>query len=444
MTIPTSPPWLRLIPVAIRSKLEGRTSLHSIIHNTGWLLTDQALRMVMGILVGAWVARYLGPIQYGELAYVVAFVAFFQVITLLGLDGIAIRDIALNKAESPVILGTILRLRIILGFICWGASVAGMSLFRPGDYQSLILTAIVAASLIFQSANTIDLWFQSQTQSKRTMIAKNIAYLITSGLKVWMILAKASLVLFAAAGLIEMILTAIALTAAYRIYPSPDRWKWDMTWAKQLTRESWPYMLSGLAIIIYMRIDQIMLREMMGERELGIFSAALPISTAWYFIPMMISQSVGPSIAKKKQTDPTGYDRAIDRLFSMMWWIMLPLSVAIALLSGPIVQLLYGDAYATSATVLAVHVFANIPVGLGVMQSIWILNEHRNTLSLTMTVIGAVTNVGMNLVLIPKYGAVGAAIATVISYMVAAFLSNIVFAPKIFRRQIISLFGVQF
>ncbi len=123
----------------------------------------------------------------------------------------------------------------------------------------------------------------------------------------------------------------------------------------------------------------------------------------------------------------------------MMWWIMLPLSATIALLSGPIVRLLYGEAYAASASVLAVHVFANLPVGLGVMQSIWILNEQRNTLSLTKTIIGAVTNVGMNIVLIPKYGAIGAAISTVFSTLVSGVLSNVYFAPKIFKRQVLSL-----
>jgi O-antigen/teichoic acid export membrane protein len=421
--------------------MEGRVNLHAMIHNTGWLLADQALRMVMGILVGAWVARYLGPTQYGELSYVIAFVAFFQVITLLGLDGIAVRDIARNRLESPAILGTVLWLRLVIGFICWGASVAGMAWFRPGDHQSLILTAIVAASLIFQSANTIDLWFQSQTQSKRTVLAKNIAYLIISGLKVWLILAKAPLVLFAVAGLIEMVLSAIALAAAYRIYPSLDRWKWDTTWAGKLLCESWPYMLSELAIIIYMRIDQIMLREMIGEGELGVFSAALPLSASWYFISMMIAQSIGPTIARKKQSDPIVYERSITQLFSLMWWTMLPLTLGIALLSRPMVVLLYGPAFSASAEVLAIHVFANIPVALGVAQGIWIINEQKNTLSLTKTVMGAVSNILLNLLLIPKYGAIGAAVATVASQSISSVLSNIVLAPEIFKKQLTSIAG---
>ena len=443
MTVPSNPLWLRYTPAPIRRRLEGRTNLHSIIHNTGWLLADKALRLGMGLFVGAWVARYLGPSQFGELAYVMAFVAFFQTISLLGLDGIAIRDIAREKNASPAILGTVLWLRLTTGFICWFAAVAGMAMFRPGDTHTLILTAIISGSLIFQAADTIDLWFQSQTQSKLTVFSKTISYIIASGLKVWLIVVKAPLILFAVVSLAELALSAIALMVAYRQFPAPFRWAWDVAWAKKLLRESWPYILSSLAIIVYMRIDQIMLREMIGVRELGVFSAALPLSSTWYFIPMMISQSIGPTIARKKISDPFGYEKSITQLFSLMWWTMLPLTVGIALFSQPIVALLYGPDYKASATVLAIHIFANIPVALGVSQGIWIINQGRNTLSLSKTVIGAISNVLLNLLLIPKYGALGAASATVCSQMIAAVLSNIFLDPAIFKKQIISIAGWQ-
>src|SRR2546430_311610 len=164
-------------------------------------------------------------------------------------------------------------------------------------------------------------------------------------------------------------------------------------WAWRLMRESWPYLLSGLAISIYMRIDQVMLRGMVSEHELGIYSAALPLSTVWYFIPMAISASVGPTIARRKQNDPVAYDQAIAQLFSLMWWVMLPLSTAIAIASGTLVALLYGEAYSASARVMSIHVFANVPIALGIAQSNWIVNEKQNMISLYRTVLGAASNV---------------------------------------------------
>ncbi|TLU87934.1 MAG: flippase [Chlorobium sp.] len=438
MSTSPNPFWLRLAPQFLRQRLQGKATLHDIIQNTGWLLADKFLRLGMGLLVSAWVARYLGPSQYGELAYVLSVVVFFQVLSQLGLDGIAIRDMARDREAASAILGTVFRLRIITGFFCWLGAVGLMALFRPGDSSTLLLTAIVAGSLVFQAADTVDLWFQSQTQSKRTVLAKTISYLLNSLFKISLILSNAPLLYFAIAGLAEIAMSAIALYVSYGRFPAPVKWAWDIGWGKRLLKESWPYMLSGLAITIYMRIDQIMLREMLGTHELGIFSAALPFSTTWYFIPMMIAQSTGASIAKKKQSDRAGYERAIDRLFSLMWWIMLPLCIAIALLSVPIIKLLYGEAYSESSNVLAVHCFANIPIALGVMQGIWIVNERKNMLSLALTVIGAITNIGLNFFMIPKYGALGVAAATVASHCVSVF-STVVFAPQIFRRQFLSL-----
>jgi PST family polysaccharide transporter len=430
------------IPASFQKHIAGRRNLHAIIQNTAWISADRAMRIIMGLIVGSWVARYLGPLQYGVFSYVLAFLAFFIVISQLGLESIAIRDIANEKKNSPEILGTVIRLRLITGLFCWGIAILCMMLLRPGDIQSIALTAIIGGTLVFQASDTIDLWFQSQTQSKRTILSKAFSYFVSSGLKIILILINASLLYFAFVTLIEAMFSALALWISYRQFPTPSRWKWKTDIASQFLRESWPYLLSGLSIIVYMRIDQIMLREMKGDFELGIFSAALALSSAWYFIPTAICISVAPMMARRKHDNQIGYEKGLKQLFSLMWWILLPLSIGIAITAVPLVALLFGVAYKASAIVLAIHVFSNIPVGLGVVQSIWIINERKNTMLLYKSVMGAISNVLFNFILIPGYGAQGAAIATLISFSVSAVFSNIIFAPKIFKQQISSLFNL--
>ncbi len=421
-------------------RLNSSSELSSIISNTAWLFAEKLMRMVMGVLVGAWVARYLGPSQFGELAYIIAFATFFRVIGKLGLDGVAIRNLARDLNSVPKTLGTVLRLRLITGLLCWFAAVGSMALIRPNDAQSLALTAIVAGTVIFDSAETVDLWFQSQLQSKRTVLSKGISYLVANALKIVLILAKAPLIAFAIITLIEVVLSAFAFWFAYSTYPSSLKWKWDVKQAIHLLGESWPYLLSALAIVVYMRIDQIMLKEMIGSREVGIYSVALPLSTAWYFIPTAICTSFGPSIARKKVESESSYNRAISKLFSLMWWLTLPLCIVIAFSATFLTSMLYGNAYSRSANVLAIHIFSNVPVALGVAQSKWIINEGRSLLSLYKTLLGAACNLLLNFVLIPDYGALGASVATVISQLVSGFLSNLLLAPKVFHMQLISLF----
>lgn len=436
-----NPWWLRYLPAFIRSRFEGRVGLHAVFRNTGWLAADRFLRMGMGLIVGVWVARYLGPAQYGELSYVIAFATFFQVVSLLGLDGVAVRDIAMNRRESAAILGTVFRYRLASSLVCWILLVISMALYRGADRQVLVMTVIVGASFVFQAVDTVDLWFQSQTRSKMTVLAKSFSYVASSLLKVTLILFHAPLLYFAVAGFVESVLSAIALYYSYTKFPAPFPWRYDRVFGRRLLTESWPYLLSGLAIMIYMRIDQIMLREMVGAHEVGIYTAVLPMSTMWYFVPMMVTQSVGPLIAQKKQTDQRGYFLSIKNMFSLMWWIVLPLCIGVALISIPLVKILYGSAYMQSAGVLAIHVFSCIPVALGAVQDLWNLNEKKSSLMLKKALIGVIMNIALNVILIPKYGAIGAAVATVASQAISAVVSNIFFDPLIFRIQVSSLFG---
>lgn len=439
----TKPFWFALLPNRFAARLQRQAGLLAIVHNTGWLFADKALRMGLGVLVGAWLARYLGPSQFGEISYILSFVAFFGALAQLGLDGVAVRDMARNEGDSPEILGTVLRLRLFAGFASWGLAILIMKVLRPTDGQALLLIMIAGAALVLQAADTVDLWFQSKVQSKRTIVSKTSAYLVASSLKIFLIVTKSPLVAFMFVSVAELAISAAILWWSYRQYPAERRWRWQNKRAFMLLREGVPYLLAGLAVMIYMRIDQLMLRSMVGDHELGVFSAALPLSTALYFVPMALCTSVAPMFARLRQRDLAAYEEAVSRLFSVMWWVMIPLAGIIALLSSHIVALLYGTAFTGSAPILAIHVFSSLPVALGVAQSLWIVNEGKNMISLYRTVIGALSNIGLNLLLIPHFGGVGAALAAVVAQIIAAVISNIVLAPRIFRLQLFSLVNIK-
>ena len=439
----TGPLWLKCLPVSLRRPFQERPELLAIAHNAGWLFADKTLRMFVGVVVGAWVARYLGPSQFGEMAYVLSFVALFGAVAQLGLDGVAVRDIARQKSEAPQILGTVLRLRLLAGLLAWASAIGLMAVLRPGDLQTLLLTAVAAATLSLQAADTVDLWFQSQTQSRRTVMAKGYAYLAANGLKVTLILAQAPLLAFVLLTVVELVFSAAVLWWQYRKYPADSAWTWSPQRAGTLLRESFPYLVAGIAVLVYMRIDQIMIRSLVGEYELGLYSAMLPLSSALHFVPMALCISISPSLSRMRQQEPARYQQSVARLFSIMWWVMIPLAAAVSVLSGTIVGLLYGPAYAAAAPMLALHVFSAVPVALGVAQSIWIVNEGRHHMSFYRTAIGAVCNILLNLLLIPRYGGTGAAAAAVAAQTAAAVLSNLVLAPAMFRLQFAALVNLR-
>jgi PST family polysaccharide transporter len=398
--------------------------LRKIMGNMGWLMVDRVVRMGMGLFVGVWVARYLGPDQYGSLNFATAFIALFATVTSLGLDALVVREVLDNAQDAHEILGTTIVLRGGGGLLAVGLSIATLKLIQPHDKQALLLVSILSLTLVFQAFDTIDSFFQSQVKSKISVWAKNSAFLIFAAIRVLLIRANAPVWAFAAAAAGEIALGAVGLVLGYRLSGGKmSAWRSSRKRAAYLLNQSWPVLFSGMAIMVYMRLDTVMLKMMQGDFAVGLYSAATRISEVWYFIPMGIVSSVSPAIMRVKD-DPELFYSRLRKLFSLLTLTACVIGSIVALASHAIVHILYSNSYSGAAPVLAVHVWASVFVFLGVAQSPWDLSKNLLKLSLYRTTAGAIINVAMNIYLIPRYSAMGAAIATVVSYAISGVFAN--------------------
>lgn len=431
--------WVTLLPQTWQQHLSDRHSLLVVIENSGWLLFDKLLRFLLGLFVGAWVARYLAPAQYGELAYVLAFIAIFQAVATLGLDGIVVRDIAQDSGNASTILGTAFVLRLIVGVICWIVAICSMVWLNGVNDRSVVLTALTGGALIFQAVDTIDLWFQSQSQSRRTVLAKLSAYLLSSGVKVALILHGAPLTFFAAVVAFDGLVATAGLVIAYRRFPCKKAWSCTYTTARQLLLEGWPFILSSISIMAYMRIDQIMIKEMLGAQQLGVYAAVLPLATAWQIIPMTLYASLAPFVARKKTEGGDAYWQALQKIFkvyALLGWLVCIPTVIFADLA---VDLLFGAYYKQGGGVLMIYVFTNLFINMGVAQSLWLLNERKAVLGLAKAMVGAGVAIVGNWLLIPSFGIAGVAVVAVIAQFTSAVLMNSLLSRRLFLMQIHSL-----
>ncbi len=411
----------------LRTRLEGRFTLQKIIGNTGWLFADRLSRMGVELSIGVWVARYLGPSQFGLFNYALAFVKLFGPLATLGLDTIVVRDLVRNPAGREETLGTALGLKLLGGGAALLSCVTAIGLLRPGDDLTHGLVAMLAAGLVFQSLDAIDLWFQSQVQSRYSVPAKNAAFVLIALVKVVLIQVRAPLIAFAVAALAEVALGAVGLMIAYQLAGQRlEAWRFSVRRARQLLAVCWPLLFSGMAIMIYMKIDQVMLGSMVGDQAVGIYAAATRISEVWYFIPTAIVASAFPAIVEARKVGEADYYRHLQNLFDLMAGLAFALAVPMTFFSGFVVHVLYGPAYADAAPILTIHIWAALFVFLGVAQSPWDTTEGLTRLALFRTVAGAIVNVALNLVLLPVYAGLGAAIATVVAYAVSACLANMI------------------
>lgn len=400
-------------------------SLRRVAGNTGWLMIDRLVRMGLGVFVTVWIARYLGPSRFGSLNFAISFIALFATLTTLGLENIVVKEVVLAGEEAPEILGTALLLRMMGSALSPLLAIVIIRKIEPHDREAVVLVTLLSLGLVFQALDTIDSYFQSQLQSKLTVWAKNSAFLLVAAFRIYLIHHKGSVRSFAVAQVAELGLGAFGLVAMYEWTGGRlSKWRFRKFRAIELLKQSWPVILSGVAIMIYMRIDVVMLKVMQGDKAVGIYAAATRVSEVWYFIPMAIVSSVSPAIIRARN-NPALYYWRIRKLFALMTLISITIGSGIALSSRWIIHVLYADAFSAAASILAVHVWASVFVFLGVAQAPWDMTENLLKVGFYRTLAGAVSNVLLNLILIPRYSALGAAISTVVSYAISGMFANL-------------------
>jgi len=297
---------------------------------------------------------------------------------------------------------------------------------RPEDTLSKLLVAILGSIMLFRFSDVAFYWFESQVLSKYIVWVQNGCFLIFAVIRVGLIVSNAPVLAFALTTAAEALMVAVIILFMLGLRgPNLNKLRFSLLRAKTLLEDSWPLLLSSMAIMVYMKIDQIMLGQMLGDDAVGIYSAAVRISEVWYFIPMMIVTSVFPAILEAKKRDATQYLQRIQRLYDLMVWLSVPIALPMTFISTPIVVALFGPAYAESGAVLAIHIWASVFVFLGVASSQCFVAENRQILSFQRTLLGALVNVILNFVLIPDFGPIGASVATVVAYAFAAFFADV-------------------
>lgn len=401
-----------------------QSSFKKYLFNTGYLVLEKIIRAFISLVVWAQVIRYLGPEQFGIFSFVLSVVFLFSIFSDLGLDAIVVREVIRCPENENHILGSTFTLKI-MGSLLAIALAISLGWFFIGDIDVVVLILIVSLQFIFKSFDTVDYYFQAHVQSKYSVYSKVISLGTTTFFCFIFIYFRKSLIWFAAIVPVEI---AVAGTALFFFYINISKgyasWSLSVDMMKSLLKKSWPLILSGIAISIYMRIDQIMIRQLAGDSQVGLYSAAVRISEALYFIPIVVMSSVFPAIVSSKIQSEDLYYRRLQFVLGILLWTAVIIAICISLFAKFILVGFFGEAYLSAAGVLALHAWACIFVYLGVAGTKWLINENLQLFSMAYTTAGAVCNIVLNFLLIPRYSIYGAALATVIAQFIAAVLAN--------------------
>jgi len=388
------------------------------IKNAGWLIAGKLAQMLLSLAVSMLTARYLGPSNFGLVGYGTSYVSFFMALCTLGINSVIIKDFADYPDEQGIALGTSIILRIVSSFLSALMILGITSVLDAGERLTIVVVSLCSISLIFHAFDTINYWFQANYNSKVTAIAAFVSYTATSLYRLILLLLKKNVIWFALASSLDYIILGVILLSVYKRSNGP-KLRFSFSKGKQILSKSYHYILSGMMVAIYGQTDKLMIKQFLGETEVGYYAAAVSVCGMWTFVLQAIIDSVYPTIINLKD-QKEAFDRKNRQLYAIVFYVSIFVSLGYLVFGQFLVNLFYGEAYLPAVNVLKIITFYTSFSYLGVARNVWIVSEGKQKYLKYMYLCAAVSNIVLNAFLIPSFGVSGAAMASLITQMLTS------------------------
>ena len=401
---------------------------NKVLKNASWIIACRIVQSILALVIGMISARYLGPSNFGLLNYASSVVAFAVPLAKLGLGNVLVEELVSHPEREGKTLGTTLVMSVVSSLFCVAGCVAFVSVANAGERDTLIVCALYSISLVFQMTEMIQYWYQAKLISKYTSITSLIAYAVVSLYKVFLLVTGKSIYWFAVSYAFDFLLISLILLIWYRrLGGQPLGFSFSL--GKQIFARSKYYIVSGMMVTIFAQTDKIMIKMMVGNAENGYYSTAVACAGMTGFVFAAVIDSLRPVIFASKKEDQNKFEHNMTILCSIIIYMGLAQSLFLTLFAGPVVNLLYGEAYIKAIPLLQIITWYSAFSYMGSVRNIWMLAEEKQKYLWIINLCGAVLNVVGNFFLIPIIGAAGAAIASVATQVFANFVLCIIMKP---------------
>ncbi|MBR1548792.1 MAG: flippase [Prevotella sp.] len=396
----------------------------TIVRNLFWAVAGKIVNLLGGLLVGIIVARYLGPEQYGLMNYVISYVFLFQTFALFGLDSIEIREEAKGHIPYQTVIGTAFWLKAVFG-ICFIIIAVSTSWLMEANSYTTLLVAIYSLSIVLNSTIVIRNYFTSIVQNEYVVKAEISRTVIGIFIKLALLMTNASLTLFVTAYMFDFVLLGTGYIAAYRYKVGALReWHFDKECAKYLLHESFPLLLTNAAVIIYQRIDQVMIGNMIDKSSVGYFSVAARFTEVLIFLPMILAQTITPILVKARERNMEEYKSKAQQFMDISFWLSLAVSAVVSMLAYWLIRYTFGTAYLPAVAILQVMAFKAASVALSNTAGAMLITEGLQRYAILRDGFGCIVCVLLNYLLLPRYGIMAAAFVSIASNIAAGYLAD--------------------
>ena len=392
--------------------------MHKIFTNSGWLLADKLARLFIGLITMAMIARHIGPEAFGIWNYALALTAIVGSLAILGLDKVVVKEVVSHPERENGIIASTLAIRFAGGLLAFLICIAVVYFTKHYSPVYLYCTLITGLTIILQSFDVFDYFYQAKNEVQQVIIPKVVLFICFCIIKIVFVYLNGTLLQFLWLSFAELLLTYLIILVNYLRKGNRHLiTAISLKEVRYLLLHSWPLMFTGLLIVLYLKSDQLLLDTLSTAVQVGEYAAAARISELWYALPTVIATALLPGLITKKKANLEAYLHAMERWLRLSFWTSTLIALAMTFFATPVTQILYGVQYPKSGIILSIHIWANIPVFLCTALMQYQLIEGSYKTNLYASIAGLVVNILINILLIPSLGGIGAAIATVVSYM---------------------------
>lgn len=403
--------------------LQGVLGMSQIFNNISWLLADKFFRIISSLLVGLWVARFLGPEQFGDVSYAQNFVVILSAISGLGLDAIVLRELSRRESDSLVILGSAFILKGVGALLVFSGLFLLVELGGVAEGKEA-LVIIISLGMFFQGFGLIEVYFQSLVKSKYVVFFGFAAVLLSAVVKVLLILIEADIVWFAVAYFLDVVVHVISMLACYKFMfgGSVLTWSPKLGEALSLVKDSWSLMIGGLSFVVFYSFDFLMIQSVFDGHETGIYAAAFKFCVIWHIVPGVIINSFKPSVVKLVGTPE--YQNRIELVTGILLWVSIFVFFAVWIIADVLIEVAYGKEFARAADLLRVMVFSNVFVFFFSCWNSWHIIEGKSNFVMGSNLLAAFIKLFLAFFFLEDFGLRG----LVVFGVIAVFLSFILFS----------------
>lgn len=403
-------------------------SNQKVFKNAVWIVACKIAQSLISLVIGTISARYLGPSNYGLISYATSLIAFVTPLAQLGLRNIFVDQIMSHPEREGKTVGTTLVMSMTSSLFCIVGCLAFVLLVNAGERDTLIVCALYSITLLFQMSDMIEYWYQAKLLSKYTSLVALASYVVAALYRVFLLITQKSIYWFALTNALDYMLITVALLILYWKLGG-QRLSFSFDLAKELFSVSKYYIVSSMMIMIFSQTDKIMIKMMVGNAENGYYSTAATCAALSGFVFTAIIDSMRPLILDSRKRSEELFNKNMSRLYSVIIYLGLAQSLVLTLLAKPIILFLYGAEYEASISILQIITWYSAFSYMGTVRNIWILAEEKQKHLWKINLSGAVLNLIGNFLLIPIWGASGAAVASVATQFFTNFVLCLIMKP---------------